>query len=966
MTSSDLALIASLKSAQNRLGFAILLKSYALLNYPPRSKSEVPGAVVEWMAGQLDLPAESFGRYRWKGRVWKYHLALIRRHVSNRAFKEKDHRSLVEWLIARGNELFTRKRMLAAAVDYCRIQRLELPVESELRRLANSARRRFFAALFQAVFTKVEDGLRERMDALLSGDGSYDRLKQAAGRIGLKTLLSEIEKLQSIRVFGVRQEKHFAGVNPRIVQHLRNRARAEDAHQMQRHKPAVRYALLAALLHHRGMEVTDGVVQTFLELVRKIDKKTDAAVEKLVLDDVPRVFRKNHILYKVAKAVTGTPDGSVRDVVFASVDEKVFQLLVDEFEQEAPDYEASRAEVMRKKYAASYRRMLKPVLEILTFRSNSAVFQPLLDGIGIVRKFVTTKHVHYPANTEIPSALLTGNWASLIWEEGAGGRRAVKQHFELCVLQKLERATKCKEIWVEGSYRFRNPDEDMPADWPQHREAFYEKRGLPSDPDDFLKPLQEEMAKALEALNRFLGSRTSDVTITHPGGGERGIFKVPKLEKRPERVIIQEAKAGVQRTWGMLDLLDILVEADRRVQFNRFFHTSGQRQVLDSEEVRLRLLLTIFSLGTNVGLKRIHAATKPSCSYADLRYFRNRYLHADALREAIAALVNCILEARNPDIWGSGTACASDGKQLGAWDQNLMAEWHPHYHSRGIMVYWHVDTNALCIYSKLKTCSSSEVAAMVEGLVRHDTEMRVERNFVDSHGQSEVAFGFCRLLKIDLLPRLKRIKYERLYLPEKGLSAEFPHLRGVLERPIRWDLIREQYDEIVRHVVAIAEGTGPVDSIMRRFSSYNRNHPTYRASIELGKAQKTIFLCRYLQELALRQEIHEGLNVVENWNGTVDFVHFGRRSEFQTNDPELQELSMLCLHLLQNAIVLSNTLMLERVLQEDGLLGRMEPEDFRALTPLFTTHINPYGEFDLDLAKPSFLEPHTSELAGVA
>ena len=58
LTSSDLALIASLKSAQNRLGFAVLLKSYALLNYPPRNKSEVPAALVEWIAGQLDLPAE--------------------------------------------------------------------------------------------------------------------------------------------------------------------------------------------------------------------------------------------------------------------------------------------------------------------------------------------------------------------------------------------------------------------------------------------------------------------------------------------------------------------------------------------------------------------------------------------------------------------------------------------------------------------------------------------------------------------------------------------------------------------------------------------------------------------------------------------------------------------------------------------------------------------------------------------
>ena len=58
---------------------------------------------------------------------------------------------------------------------------------------------------------------------------------------------------------------------------------------------------------------------------------------------------------------------------------------------------------------------------------------------------------------------------------------------------------------------------------------------------------------------------------------------------------------------------------------------------------------------------------------------------------------------------------------------------------------------------------------MIEGLVRHDTEMRVEKNFVDSHGQSEVAFAFCHLLgAVRLMPRLKRIKYERLYLPEKG------------------------------------------------------------------------------------------------------------------------------------------------------------------------------------------------------
>jgi TnpA family transposase len=53
----------------------------------------------------------------------------------------------------------------------------------------------------------------------------------------------------------------------------------------------------------------------------------------------------------------------------------------------------------------------------------------------------------------------------------------------------------------------------------------------------------------------------------------------------------------------------------------------------------------------------------------------------------------------------------------------------------------------------------SEVASMIEGVLRHDTEMNLKKT-VDSHGQSEVAFAFCHLLGFQLLPRLKAI-YEQ-------------------------------------------------------------------------------------------------------------------------------------------------------------------------------------------------------------
>ena len=51
-----------------------------------------------------------------------------------------------------------------------------------------------------------------------------------------------------------------------------------------------------------------------------------------------------------------------------------------------------------------------------------------------------------------------------------------------------------------------------------------------------------------------------------------------------------------------------------------------------------------------------------------------------------------------------------------------------------------------------------------------------------------------------------------------------------------------------------------------------------------------------------------------------------------------------------------NTLLVERTIEREWQWERLTTEDPRALTPLFHGHINPYGQFALDLARPSFLE----------
>mgnify|MGYP001800862283 CR=1 FL=1 len=265
------------------------------------------------------------------------------------------------------------------------------------------------------------------------------------------------------------------------------------------------------------------------------------------------------------------------------------------------------------------------------------------------------------------------------------------------------------------------------------------------------------------------------------------------------------------------------------MNFTQHFRSVASRESIDLKVLQKRLLICLFGLGTNTGIKPLSEGVMGE-NYTDLLYVRRRFIQKAQLRDAIAEVVNATLRVRQSQIWGEGTTtCASDSKKFGAWDQNLMTEWHIRYGGRGVMIYWHVDKKSACIYSQLKSCSSSEVAAMIEGVLRHCTSMKVEKNFVDSHGQSEVAFAFCHLLGFELMPRLKRIHVQKLYRPETGNPGAYPNLQLILTRPIRWDLIRQQYDQMIKYATALRLGMAETEAILKRFARLDVIHPTHQA-----------------------------------------------------------------------------------------------------------------------------------------
>ena len=74
--------------------------------------------------------------------------------------------------------------------------------------------------------------------------------------------------------------------------------------------------------------------------------------------------------------------------------------------------------------------------------------------------------------------------------------------YEVATFQALRDALRCKEIWVVGADRWRNPDEDLPADFEQRRVEHYRELRKPLDPAEFIDELRAEMSGELRALER--------------------------------------------------------------------------------------------------------------------------------------------------------------------------------------------------------------------------------------------------------------------------------------------------------------------------------------------------------------------------------------------------------------------------------------------------------------------------------
>ncbi len=559
------------KIGGNQIGFALLLKHFQLFAYFPEDKSSIPQVVISYIASQINLPESCYFDYDWQGRSAKSYRVDIRRLFNFKVASIKDSEEMITWLI---DEILVDEQKNEAITElaYQRFRQLHLepPTKLQVERLIKSATAKYEANFCEQTFKQLTSEMSKQIDTLLSteeteNDKSAEQsgkkvkmsdfafLKTDPGAIGLSSFLTEVEKLKRIRAIGL-PTNLFESNSSKLVKTYRHRAATETPYLLRQHKDSIRYTLMASFCIQRAQEITDNLIEILITIIKRIDNRAEKRINQELIDEFKKVSGKTGLLYQIAEASIAEPSGIIEQVIFPVVSIQTLKNLVAEYKSTGLAYKRRVHNVMRSSFANHYRRMIPQLLEMLEFRSNNDQHRPVINALDVLKKYAHSKARYYDSSEKIPiDGVLKARAQEILMETDSDGNERINRiNYEICVLKALRERLSCKEIWVVGASRYRNPDDDLPTDFETKRQIYYQALTLPEDVETFISGLQQQMEQGLEKLDLGM-PKNKGVTII--GNGNKGLIRLSPFDALPETINLQQLKGEINRLWHRTSLL---------------------------------------------------------------------------------------------------------------------------------------------------------------------------------------------------------------------------------------------------------------------------------------------------------------------------------------------------------------------------------------------------------------------------
>ncbi|MFZ2219456.1 MAG: Tn3 family transposase, partial [Rhodoferax sp.] len=580
---------------------------------------------------------------------------------------------------------------------------------------------------------------------------------------------------------------------------------------------------------------------------------------------------------------------------------------------------------------STLRRYAPEFLDVLKLRAAPAA-KDVLDAIEVLRGMNTDNARKVPADA--PTGFIKPRWQKLVMTDTGIDRR----YYELCALSELKNSLRSGDIWVQGSRQFKDFEDYLvpPAKFASLKQSSELPLAVATDCDQYLSERLERLEAQLATVNRMAAANDlPDAILTESG------LKITPLDA----AVPDTAQALIDQTAMILPhvkITELLLEVDEWTGFTRHFTHLKSGDLAKDKNL---LLTRILADAINLGLTKM-AESCPGTTYAKLAWLQAWHTRDETYGAALAELVNAQFRHPFAGHWGDGTTSSSDGQNFRTGSKaESTGHINPKYGSSpGRTFYTHISDQYAPFHTKVVNVGVRDSTYVLDGLLYHESDLRIEEHYTDTAGFTDHVFALMHLLGFRFAPRIRDLGDTKLYIP-KG-ETTYDALKPMIGGTLNIKHVRAHWDEILRLATSIKQGTVTASLMLRKLGSYPRQNGLAVALRELGRIERTLFILDWLQSVELRRRVHAGLNKGESRNALARAVFFNRLGEIRDRSFEQQRYRASGLNLVTAAVVLWNTVYLERAAH--ALRGNGHAVDealLQYLSPLGWEHINLTGDY---------------------
>lgn len=357
------------------------------------------------------------------------------------------------------------------------------------------------------------------------------------------------------------------------------------------------------------------------------------------------------------------------------------------------------------------------------------------------------------------------------------------------------------------------------------------------------------------------------------------------------------------------------------------------------------LMAAILADATNAGAERM-AESSRGVTIHQMMLMVDRHMRSETYATATAVLVDAQQAHPFAAIWGDGHISSSDGQFFPAGGRGEASlDYNAKYGKRpGASIYGFLSNRFASFFSRMIQASEGEAPYVLDGLLHNESSVEIYEHATDTAGATETTFSMFHAFGYRLIPRIRNLGNRRLFVIDRDPAYE--PLDALIAGTVNMDVVEHHWDEVLRLKASIAAGLVPPSVILKKLAASPRQNRLNQALREMGRIERSIFICDWLLDTKLRRRSHAILNKGESRHALARAIFLHQLGELRNRVAETMAYRASGLNLVVNAIILWNTVYLSRAVDYISSQGIIIPDELLSqVAPLPWAHIALTGDY---------------------